>query len=744
MNLLDMLSADAPEPVFQIHDANDMQSILEHAAPDMDVDYDDKNGDTEIIQPNDGVYYLPCVLSKLQAEISEIVLQLLKSVLLTEAYKKKQRASINSLLDNSMDGDDERKGNLNDFNDLSHFDKVDLLFDQLKTINKHPSLLVDHFIPKKLILSEVNERLTNLSGKFQLFNRIVNSLIDRYPQTKFDKNSKKGGFHILIVAESVKELELIEGLIIGKKLYYKNLSSRKLYDDNRDIPIYKNADTRRAELNPNYEGRPMRKSRIKSDKNHRNDDEESYLCLYLLTSQQLYNNYTPSSNSKNSEFQLIISFDTALDRHNPSIELIRSRTESQSLTSTPLKTPIIIPTLLYTLDHLALEIPAPNINGTFNFNNRDTSSPIFKWKSEILNTFAVNRFKLFDSEFTTNFYVKTYGSNMNKLYKWFHKWDTLDYPLLDKFAAFNEEIILNYRDERLIKKLETNYIFDTDLLPHKQEKKNFNRIKLEPKSTFKASLQLDKFSYDEYKRKLAELLNERVFEIDDALTVNLKTILPSKRLGENLRQLSLDKQEEDIANQYKKLRKLNDTATSSEKKLNKVDNDLSRLTNTKVELTEKLQFLQSMIAKPDEELPQLIETQDETLKTLNEELKNLITEFDKLNDENEEIRSKYQTSSSEAVQLSSRLLSCKEQNGKLSSKLNGPGSNVLPSLIKKDDLINYELELTRSLKQNEFISLFFSEKVDNLIKERNTILDNTTSGSSSRPNNRISRGSTPF
>ncbi|KAK7682937.1 hypothetical protein QCA50_013970 [Cerrena zonata] len=267
------------------------------------------------------------------------------------------------------------------------------------------------------------------------------------------------------------------------------------------------------------------------------------------------------------------------------------------------------------------------------------------------------------------------------------------------------------------------------------------------KNLIHPSDKLEKFGYADYKKKIAELLNNRVLQLEHAILEKFEKDIPSYRLRESLRQTTLDTKEDSVAEKYKVLQKLNEDATISEKKLLRVDNDLQKLENTNTELNDKLKYLNSAIKQvqeSEEKLPEFATSQEQQLKELDLELTKLDDEYSKINEENEKIRANYQNSSSEAVQLSTSLVSWKEEKTHLSKKLNGPGIKLIPSLIQKDELINYESELTKLTRESDFVNQFFTKKLDKLIKDRTTILDNTTSGSSSRPGNRISRGSTPF
>lgn len=619
----------------------------------------------EVVQHNDGVYRLPAVLTDLQKEMSEIVLQMLKQVLLDDIVSRKQRASINSLLESSGGPD--------------NLPVIDLMFDQLRTIAKHPLLLVDHFIPKRLLLSEINERLVNLLGKFQLFNRIVDVLIET--------QKPDDGYHLLVVAESVKELELIEGLIIGKNIHYKNFSGRKMYDDRTPLPNFKDEDD--VEVPHQHKRRHKRAKLVVPD-----------LFVYLITSLQLYNYPSLASNSRSSGFNLIVSFDADLNSQNPSLELLRTR--ANGLSSQPLKTPILVPTPAYTLEHLVLEIPPPK-------GLSHTSLSLRKWKVEVLNAFAVNRRLLYDKN--GDFYTNHYGSKMARLLRWFSQWNHVNFPLLE-MAEFSDNLSLAPGEVSLTRLLERSY--------------------------YNVEVELG-LTYDEFKRKFPETLHSRMFDNNVSVNKILEKDIPLFRVKELERQVDLDTQEEEIAAQYRQLRQLNETANATDRKLARADQEHARVEAIKGEVSEKLAFLESEKVSSEK-----LADQSNTIQQLTDELHKLEQEHGKLSEDCEATRASYQASSGEAVQLSSQVKTLKDSQHKLSLKLHGCGMTVLPLLIRKDDLVAYDQRLARLHHENQFIALFLGEKITHLVKERHAILDSTASGLSSRPSNRISRASTPF
>jgi hypothetical protein len=175
MNLMDILSNEPPNSMYAESDLK-IDSILEQNGESQNM-YESSE-----FEPEQRIYYLPTILTRIQKELLEVMIQIFSTDLLNEIHSKNQRGSINSLLDNASSPI------------LNSYDKLNLLFDQLMIIDKHPSLLVDHFIPKKLLLLETNEKLSTLSGKFLLFNKLVDTFIEE----------AKVPFHLLVVAPSIK------------------------------------------------------------------------------------------------------------------------------------------------------------------------------------------------------------------------------------------------------------------------------------------------------------------------------------------------------------------------------------------------------------------------------------------------------------------------------------------------------------------------------------------------------------
>jgi hypothetical protein len=593
------------------------------------------------VSPNTGVYLFPTQTCHLQRYLINIVLQMFKVDLIHEIKCSNKKPSIASLLDTN-----------DDLQMYDMYDKIQLLFDQLLIIDKHPSLIVDHFIPKKLILLETNARLLTLSGKFQLLNRMVDQLIQHVKSPQ--------GFHVLIVAQSVRELELIEGLNIGKCLYYTNLSNSKLYDD-PTVP------TSFANL----------------------------VCLYLITSSQLYNNYVPTCHTESSKFDLIISFDTHLDVTNPSIQMLRLDSNI----------PILVPLPLYSIEHIILQNPQTQSSG---FTSKDESDPNHKWRLQIIQNVIMNESN--QAEHDDDFFINNYGPNMKNFIDWIFN----NGPFPININDFNSKLVQRFTDEELISKIEKSYNEDY--------------------------AQLHKFDYESYKANLAEILNYKLVQLQNFISDKTEHEIPLLRNDESVRQVGFDEAEDRVAARFRQLKQLNEDATTNERKLGRTENYLKKYQTINQELQQKHQYLEQV-----EKSRQFnFDEQDEKLKTLQEELDILTKEYEKLNDEYDETRVKYQTTSGEAVQLSNKLQKLKRQNTHITAQLTGPGLESLPQLIRTETNGTYTQGLKRLKRENHYMETFFSDKLDKLTIERQQIIEVTGTGSSSRPSNRISRASTPF
>lgn len=484
MDLMDILSGDAPYSI-----GRDEVGLQPAAVNEM--------------QDSDMVFHLPTPMTVFQMDLSEVIVQLFYGEITLAVFENSshKRTSIDSLLDSNPGPH---------FAGRQNHEKMNILFNQLKIVSKHPSLLVDHFIPKKLLLLEVVERLINMSGKFQLFNRLIDSLIDA------DKK-----YNLLVVAESVKELELIEGLILGKTLWYQNLSRSKLYEEDE----------------------PTEQERLKLK-----------LTVYLITTQVLYNKYTSTTES-DVQPNAIFTFDSSLNIKSPSIELLRMRS----------KVPILIPTPLFSIEHIIVDRPEPEMK-MLSLHSHDVASHIFKWQFEVLKIFIMRRSFYYENNLE-NFFVENYEPKMKSLVEWLYSYESTLFPLRHVQKKYDTIMNSPFSDEDFSHALDQNFI---------------------PKSVTHQASPID---YKLFRSRFAEVLHDRVNYIYRELDGNLSQKLRTFRDCETKRQLDYDADEDRIAEVYRKLRKSNDELALVERKLVRVETDATKYSTKRKEVEAKLKVL---------------------------------------------------------------------------------------------------------------------------------------------------------
>lgn len=304
----------------------------------------------------------------------------------------------------------------------------------------------------------------------------------------------------------------------------------------------------------------------------------------------------------------------------------------------------------------------------------------------------------------------------------------------DLFTTFNNELVLHYSDDRLLKKLNTIY-----------GKQIFGTMELGQPLT------VDNFKY-QFAELLAFKLREMNLEMDEVQGEGNKEQkgdseegIGQKRLITTSKQVHFDEDENTIAESYHKLRKLNDDANIVDRKLARVENDLHKFSEKDAELENKLSQLKSITEHGVSQL--LLTTQSTQLKNLRKELTDLQQEYDRLTNETEDLRIKYQQSSSEAVIELQKQQKLQLQLEKITNKMQSPGMALLFGLIYKDTLLTNQHRLDKLRHQNKFLESFYHDQIEKVLVERQLIIESSggaSVGSSSRPSNRISRDSTPF
>lgn len=726
MNLLDLLSDDNPADSGQV----DMRHYLDNVGSG----YRPDHNQTYLNQPDshipgssgpaaDNVIYLPSMMSNLQKDVCELIVQIFRSGFEQELQRSKNRASISNL---SNDADDLGANSMTGDPRESRARLITLMYEQLRKASMHPSLLVDHFIPKRWLLLEVNERLLNLSGKLALFDRIVELL---YGNIHRDQKPQRD-YNVLVMAESVKELEWIEGTIIGKKIKYKNLNTRKLYD--MDETQREPRDEFTEDELFTADNRNKRRHYVRRRKMVANKNLEFGLVLHLATSRHMYESYASSV-----QFDLIFSFDSQPDLQSASMQLIRSNNQALpvSLLATQHKTPIIIPIPIYSIEHFSYVLPRPE----FEFDLSAGPDSQVNWKLKVISAFVANRHRLFERD-DSDFYVENFGENYADLREWLSRWWEVPPPASASLLEDSKDsLLLHPSEEKLLKRLLENF---SDYL-----KATFSMEKHKFKFESPITENVDEAitDFDTFKRKFAEALNHRTELVETTVLRGRFEVLSEYRKAESERQTDIDACEDQMGERYRKLRKLNEEASASDRKYNRAEAEHSKVESLHTETKEMIKHLEDVLReKSDDEIKKLVEEQSLVISQLVEEKERLDKDLVEVAQQGESLREKYQTRSGEAVNASVSLSSAQTKEKGLSDVLNGPGMQILPSLRKQYEQITYDTRYNRLHKENAFLKLLFLSYLDKMVKERTTVVDSTAAGLISRPTNRMSRGLTPF
>ncbi|SGZ48895.1 CIC11C00000001640 [Sungouiella intermedia] len=660
------------------------------------------------------VYYLPTVFTKLQKDMSEAVVQIFRPALTKQLAARNQRTSINSLLDSEpvVNGTGDQEMNDEELGAL--------MFDQLRQLSRHPSLVVDHFIPKKLLLLELKDRLLHMSGKLVFFDRLVDLIAKEYELGELHDN-----YNLLVVAENVREIEWIEGQIIGKKLNYVNLSARKLYDAEEKLSRFVKEDSvDEDQQNPEFKKR----RRHFVARQSKSGKYVPQFTLHLVTCRQLYLSY-----SSNTPFDMIVSFDSDIDVESASIELLRTnnKANNKSLTGVLIKTPVIIPISLFSIEHFITLLPKPNPSLS------TLSDSEKQWKLKVSKMFIANRHQLF-KESDTNFYLDTYGRNFALLHDWLFQWDRVELENVKQVQDHSNDVSRSCSPEKLEKRLNDNHLQALG----KIFADTTNGWDVTSQSVIPNDASLN---YETFKKRFAEFLNSRIAQAETLIHEGTTSILPAFRDAEARRQEEIDQDEDLVGQEYRKLRKLNEEASNVDRKFDRFENEHARILALESETSDMLTHLEDVTTSKDEEdLLKLVDEQLSLLKQLEEEKSKLDAEYKRVTEETDNLRTEYQSKSARALESTEALSSAKALQARFEAKLNKPGMTTLPTLTRRDELQAYETEKRRIKQENTFIKLLFLKRLDQLVKERSAILDTTNSGSSSRPSNRISRASTPF
>ena len=736
-------------------------NVMETPNPYSNTAFGDSNGFTNNDTGN-RVVFLPTYLTRLQRDISEAIVQMFAPALEQQLHG---RSSITRLLSGGG------------------AEAVDALYEHLAVVCRHPLLVVDHFVPKKLLLSETSERLVSMSGKLETFNRLVDRLVDRCDGGK--------GYSLLVVAQSVKELEWIEGVIVGKRLKYENLSARKLFDagaeDETREPSEDESEIRRGRRRAQKRARMFAQKRAPAPEVH----------VRLVTTRQA-EGVVGAIGASN--FDAIFAFDQTI--------------QHQTMSNVRM----IVPVPVYSVEHMSRVVPGGRVAAVKAF----VANRFRLWEAKRVDSSeenghyaCVNTEKIdMDGGHALDSFLD--GAEVGDLLALFEPEECGDEEVRTRLRESYFEVICTMERDEIEKRevkqedpfASPSLKLETDSWSLDHNGIQFNKAEWS-NSRISDWANVDWADYEALKSALARFLNARIEHLDRLMRAGSK-VLPARREAETARQEQIDADEDRVSELFRKLRRLNDDAAAAERRLARAETDFGRaqrvaheaismLTQIK-SATESLEVRKEMAetakevvvevkegtktdtksennagvdmdvdhTEEDKSEPNNVDVKmegaenektntdgdkepvtgeialEEVLADLEAERERLAVEHERLTEESEKLRAQYQAESARAVRATGEAAAARTEQQRLEKHLTGPGMTVLPSLARKDELHMLETRLRRLEAENAFLSQLLAQRLERLVRERSALLDSTSTGLTSRPTNRISRASSPF
>lgn len=622
------------------------------------------------------VFYLPVGLTALQKDLMEILISLHSKSFL-EQYSPD---SVDELA-NCPGEEFKRSTERLHLPPLSPLQLAYMLSSNIKAIANHPCLLVEHYMPRKLLLMQSGEDLISASDKFQKLDDLLNCIIHR------DRSVFPQELKIALIAHSVKELDLIEGYLLGKHIRLKRLSGTSLFDEKhsyRDVspessskdatPSGNSADcTERVSKSnggPGYAKDDYDYSSKERRHRHEPDvgfsDNRDWLFLatttHLTHASTLFNDY---------DIDMIISFDPMLYEGSASVENIRGRGKP---------VPIVKLLVKDSPDHYLLS------HGQINDD---------------------------DVEYLTSSIAHFVRHRRNIKTENYHQ----------KLHRFTIGLLSGEATPASLPKLEHTREDGRPIV------KFLNESYLKPLShtTFKLSPVLHQLDIKSYQTFLMQMIVSRLKVCEEEYKKGQKTIL-SKRLRETMRQNDFDEIKAESGRVFKKFKDNEANVNDSEKRVERAKDEYEKLREYNQFLQDRKQKLEISLSNHDSK--EELEINRKNLLNLRKELDSLLESNASKSKVNDLLRSQYQIKSSEAAEQALSIKTLKEAKEALIKELDGPATKLRStSALKEDNRL--QKRLARAVRQREFLQGYVDKMQQQYSLNGNSL--STTSSSKNGP-----------
>lgn len=592
---------------------------------------------------NTHVYYLPVGLTNFQQDLIEILISLHAKYFIREISAVDEHDNDNGVEETTM------------YPKLSS-KKMTYVFDHnIRAVANHPCLLVDHYMPRQFLRMEPNEKLINSSDKFQKFQQLLYHIIHR------DRVKYPGILKIALISHSVRELDLLEGLILGETVRIKRLSGTSLYDEKH--VYFEENQNRGQDMNDSKDGTPSVESSSNSYTGYPRDDYDYSAkrklrkqkpvaedWLFLTTTTHLIND---SSLLKDYDCDYIISFDPLLDPSLPALTPLNMKASK--------RIPIIKILVVDSPDHYILA------------NTSTDDSVEYELLKNSIDYFLRSR-HLSES------------NNETKA--------PIDYKQLVRLLLSDQPI--------------TSALPDIDLSGTDEGAEPY-QPRLSSLTYGNSQLSIDETDFDmkSYQSELMKKTVDRLMEIQKETKENTR-VLVGKRGRETERQNLLDELKHEIGVKFKTLEDRKKTQNDTEKKLERFQTEADKLDRRLKTLQEMQRELKAIVNLSQEDAQKKVdEYKEETVR-----LKGEVDHWEKSNneksDQNDNLRLEYQQKSSRAVEVAQQLTASKTAVEQSQKDLKGPAAELeLKSLLAKKRALADQEKLTKN--KNKFLKSYINK-----------------------------------
>ncbi|CAI1842005.1 hypothetical protein SEUBUCD646_0B04030 [Saccharomyces eubayanus] len=629
------------------------------------------------------VYYLPVRLTQFQKDLSEILISLH-----AESFKSSlvDEPPANSL--SRLDGSS-AKPETHSYPRLSQRQLTYIFDSNIRAIANHPSLLVDHYMPRQLLRMEPTESLIAGSHKFQVLNHLINSIIFRDRIQTPNKIIK-----CAIIAHSIKELDLLEGLVLGKNFRIKRLSGTSLYNEKHKFATLTTTDTA-----TNKDGTPNSLSSTSSNSNSTSytgysKDDYDYSVkrnlkkrklntddwLFLATTKHLKHDQYLLANY---DLDMIISFDPMLELELPALQLLKNSTNKNI--------PMIKLLVQNSPDHYLLD---PEIKSS-----SSSTDSVYLGDNDHLD----NGKEYEEIKSSLLYFLQTRKAKVDNF--------NVDYAALVKCCLEGGDCNEFLPALNLVTLDETSKDFSGS---------DFWQPQLTELNYFTTELPLWDSPLDikTYQTELMHRAVIRLKDIQDEFTKD-NDLLNEKRSNENQRQNKLDDIKNSIRVTFKNKQEVEKSINDSEKRYRhamtestKLDDKVNYLLKNKAELenfSELCPGNSSSEYDPEKEstlATKLSQYADEDV-IISNKLKALQEANAEKLKKNDELRFQYQIESSKAAESAQTLKTLKESLGSLENEVNGPLTKVPVESSKRElEMLKKDLQSLKS--KNKFLKNYIN------------------------------------